>query len=594
MTKGESYNNLMPQQEPTIAGAPGKSESQARARAEAEKYATENLTKKGRPTARPRAAGQTSAPLSIPAPGQALTKSASPNGRPAVAGKSLAILGETKGRRPTRISVEEVAQTPVVVDIDDRLDRIGLKGYLRLVRIFATFVLFLARVYLDTRGWFNFHKRTQTELRLQEGTILRDRLLALGPTFIKIGQTLATRADIMPVEYIQQLTTLQDEVPAFAWETAQGIIEAELELRIGAVFESIDQIPIAAASLGQVHRAKLITGESVVIKVQRPNLREQISFDISVLRRVARFLSRFPNLVRGVDWQGALGEFRATIFEEMDYQQEAQNAEVFRKNFLKWPDVYVPRIHHELSTERVIIMEYIPGLKVTNVDELRQAGRNPSEIVRLLARTYLKQLLEDGFFHADPHPGNLRVMPDGRLAFFDFGMVGRLNMELQSKLINAFFHTMERDAHGLVEDMVRLGFIDLTSDEEARFKPIIEGLMDRYLSMRIQQVKFKELVFDLAHVIYEFPFHIPASFTYIIRAMMTLEGIGTLVDPTFNFFEVARPYAKRFMFKREGRYLRTLIVDSLIKGEGGKIEWGKVWKLGKMLFRYYVQGEYKL
>jgi len=246
MTKGESYNNLMPQQEPTIAGAPGKSESQARARAEAEKYATENLTKKGRPTARPRAAGQTSAPLSIPAPGQALTKSASPNGRPAVAGKSLAILGETKGRRPSRISVEEVAQTPVVVDIDDRLDRIGLKGYLRLVRIFATFVLFLARVYLDTRGWFNFHKRTQTELRLQEGTILRDRLLALGPTFIKIGQTLATRADIMPVEYIQQLTTLQDEVPAFAWETAQGIIEAELELRMkpSVVFLSVLRFPL--------------------------------------------------------------------------------------------------------------------------------------------------------------------------------------------------------------------------------------------------------------------------------------------------------------------------------------------------------------
>jgi predicted unusual protein kinase regulating ubiquinone biosynthesis (AarF/ABC1/UbiB family) len=185
-------------------------------------------------------------------------------------------------------------------------------------------------------------------------------------------------------------------------------------------------------------------------------------------------------------------------------------------------------------------------------------------------------------------------MKDGRLAFFDFGMVGRLSMELQSKLINAFFHIVERDVHGLVEDMVRLGFIELSPDEEKRFKPVIEALFDRYLSLRLGDVKFKELIFDLAHVIYEFPFRIPANFTYIVRAIMTLEGIGTLVDPGFNFFEVARPYAKRFMFRREGRYLRQLIVNQLIRGESGNIEWGKVWKLAKMAFRYYVRGENKL
>ncbi|HEY6329797.1 MAG TPA: AarF/UbiB family protein, partial [Blastocatellia bacterium] len=473
-------------------------------------------------------------------------------------------------------------------------EHIGIAGYLRLLRIFETFILFGARVYVNSRGWLNFHKLTQTEMRHKEGALLRAKLLLLGPTFIKIGQTLATRADIMPVEYIQELQSLQDEVPAFPWEIARTTIEQGLNHPLETVFENVDPVPLAAASLGQVHRANLITGESVVIKVQRPNLHEQIAFDISVLRRVARFLTRFPNLVRGVDWQGSLGEFQSTIFEEMDYHKEAQNAEVFRKNFEKWKEVYVPRIHHELSSPYVIVMEYIRGFKVTDVDELRAAGIDPSAVVRLLARTYLKQLLEDGVFHADPHPGNLRVMPDRRLAFFDFGMVGRLDMELQSKLINAFFHTMERDVHGLVEDMVRLGFIELTPEEEARFKPIIEGLMDRYLSIKLKNVQFKELVFDLAHVIYEFPFHIPASFTYIIRAMMTLEGIGTLVDPDFNFFEVAKPYAKRFMFKREGRYLRNLIVDSLIKGEGGKIEWDKVWKLGKMMFRYYVRGEYKL
>jgi predicted unusual protein kinase regulating ubiquinone biosynthesis (AarF/ABC1/UbiB family) len=278
----------------------------------------------------------------------------------------------------------------------------------------------------------------------------------------------------------------------------------------------------------------------------------------------------------------------------MDYSAEVRNAEVFRHNFEKWPNVYVPRIYNVFSSRRVIVMEFIDGLKVTDVDALRAAGRNPHEIVKLLAQTYLKQLLEDGFFHADPHPGNLRVMPDGRLAFFDFGMVGRLPVELQSQLINAFFHIVERDVPGLVEDMVRLGFIELSPDEEARFKPVIEALFDRYLSLKLRDVNFKELLFDLAHVIYEFPFRIPASFTYIVRAVMTLEGIGTQVDPNFNFFEVARPYAKRFMFMREGRYLRSMLVNQLIRGEEGNIEWGKVWKLAKMAFKYYVRGENKL
>ncbi len=336
------------------------------------------------------------------------------------------------------------------------------------------------------------------------------------------------------------------------------------------------------------------TGEVVAVKVQRPNIAEQIDLDIRVLRRVARILERYPNLIRGVDWQGTLDEFHATISEEMDYEQEARNAEMFRKNFVEWREIYVPQIYHGFSTRHLIVMEFISGLKVIEMEELRAAGQNPHEIVTLLAKTYLKQLLEDGFFHADPHPGNLRVMADGRLAFFDFGMVGRLSMELQSKLINAFFHIVERDVHGLVEDMVRLGFIELSPNEEQRFKPVIEALFDRYLSLRLGDVKFKELIFDLAHVIYEFPFRIPANFTYIVRAIMTLEGIGTFVDPNFNFFEVARPYAKRFMFKREGRYLRQLIVNQLIRGESGNIEWGKVWKLAKMAFRYYVRGENKL
>ncbi|MFY9554975.1 MAG: AarF/ABC1/UbiB kinase family protein, partial [Blastocatellia bacterium] len=416
----------------------------------------------------------------------------------------------------------------------------------------------------------------------------------LGPTFIKTGQSLATRADLLPVEYIQELAKLQDEVPPFTTSEARAIIETELRGRVEEIFDDFEDTPIAAASLGQVHRAKLKTGQFVAIKVQRPNIHDRIEFDIAVLRRIARRLERYPNLMRGVDWQGTLDAFHSTINEEMDYEQEARNAETFRKNFAKWKEVYVPQIYVVFCTKRLIVMEFIDGLKVTDSEQLTGAGHDPHEVVKLLARTYLKQLLEDGFFHADPHPGNLRVMADGRIAFFDFGMVGRLDMKLQSNLINAFFHVVERDVHGLVDDMVRLGFIELSHEDETRFKPIIEGLFNRYLGLRLGDVNFKELMFDMAHVIYEFPFKIPASFTYIVRAVMTLEGIGTQVDPDFRFFEIARPYAKRFMFMREGRYLRGLIVDRVIRGESGEIEWGKVWKLAKMAFKYYVRGENKL
>jgi len=475
----------------------------------------------------------------------------------------------------------------------ESLPHIGLRGYVRLARVMTSFLLFMLRVFINTRGW-RIKKSPQVELRHQEGALLREKLIRLGPTFIKTAQSLATRADLLPVEYIQELAKLQDEVPPFPTEQARTIIETELHSKIEDIFEAFEDEPVAAASLGQVHRARLRTGQVVAIKVQRPHIEAQIEFDISVLRRIARMLERYPNLVRGVDWQGTLDAFHTTIHEEMDFVQETRNAEVFRENFARWKEVYVPQIYQVFSTKRLIVMEFIDGLKVTDSEQLTAAGQDPHEVVKLLARTYLKQLLEDGFFHADPHPGNLRVMADGRLAFFDFGMVGRLDMKLQSNLINAFFHVVERDVHGLVDDMVRLGFIELSAEDEARFKPIIEGLFNRYLGLRLGDVNFKELMFDMAHVIYEFPFKIPASFTYIVRAVMTLEGIGTQVDPDFRFFEIARPYAKRFMFMREGRYLRSLIVDRVIRGESGEIEWAKVWKLAKMAFKYYVRGENKL
>jgi predicted unusual protein kinase regulating ubiquinone biosynthesis (AarF/ABC1/UbiB family) len=251
----------------------------------------------------------------------------------------------------------------------------------------------------------------------------------------------------------------------------------------------------------------------------------------------------------------------------------------------------VPKIYWSHTSRRVLTLEYIHGTKVIDVEGLRARRLSAVKVNRLLVRTYLKQLLEDGFFHADPHPGNLLVMDSGHLAFFDFGMVGRITPRLQSQMIDAFFHVVARDVHGLGQDIINLNFLKPGVDPET-VRPVVEKLFKVYLNLKLGEVKFKELTYDLAEVIYEYPFRLPANFTYIMRALMTLEGIGIVTDPEFSFFETARPYAKEFMLRREGRVFGKLIFDKLTGRENGngRIEWSRVWKLTKMAAQMYLQG----
>jgi predicted unusual protein kinase regulating ubiquinone biosynthesis (AarF/ABC1/UbiB family) len=286
-----------------------------------------------------------------------------------------------------------------------------------------------------------------------------------------------------------------------------------------------------------------------------------------------------------------LREFQLTVFEEMDYAREGRNADRFRESFRSWRVIKVPKIHWTHTTSRVLTMDFIRGTKVTDLESLRARKISPVKVNRLLVRTYLKQLLEDGFFHADPHPGNLLVMDSGHLAFFDFGMVGRITPRLQSQMIDAFFHVVGRDVQGLGQDILNLNFLKPGVDPES-VRPVVEGLFKHYLNLRLGEVNFKELTYDLAEVMYEYPFRLPANFTYIMRALMTLEGIGIVTDPGFSFFETAKPYAKEFMLRREGKQFRNLIFDKLTGRENGatRIEWTKVWKLTKMAASMYLQG----
>jgi len=456
-----------------------------------------------------------------------------------------------------------------------RLSVYGEKLYGIRLWFLQTFMKLVRRVIIGA-------ERNRERNQEKQAVWLKKKLIELGPTFIKIGQAMGTRADLLPLPFVTELGSLVDQVPPFPNEIAFARIEHELGKKINEVYSEFELDPVAAASLGQVYRARLHSGEEVAVKVQRPNLEAIIKGDVAILKRVARFAERYPQLNENADWAGMLREFDVTIHEEMDYAAEGHNAERFRDNFKNWTNVYVPKIFWNATTSRVLTMEFIHGTKVIDLDEQKRLGVAPEKVNRLLIKTYLKQLLEDGFFHADPHPGNLLVMPDGRLAFFDFGMVGRITAELQAKMIDAFFHVVGKDPHGIAQDLIDLDFLKPGTNPNV-VRPVVEKMFEFHLNLKLKDVNFKELTYDLADVMYDYPFRLPSNFTYIMRALMTLEGIGIITDPEFNFFETAKPFAKEFMLRREGKDFRKMFVNKLMgRDPDGKIDWNRTWKLAKM------------
>jgi predicted unusual protein kinase regulating ubiquinone biosynthesis (AarF/ABC1/UbiB family) len=453
-----------------------------------------------------------------------------------------------------------------------------------------------ARARLAARGWARPSREPETDRLRRHGARLRERLLRLGPTFIKTGQMLATRADLLPVEFLRELAVLHDQVPPFPDREAFAIIEESTGRPLAASFAEISDGPVAAASLGQVYRARLRkTGEIVAVKVRRPALARRVALDMRVMERLARWAEalerrsdRFSWLkwMRG-DWVASVHEFERVLSEEMDYRHEAESAARFTRNFASWDSVHVPAIHHEFTAERLLVMEFIEGVKVTDLEGLRAAGHNARALNERLYRTYFKQLFEDGFFHADPHPGNLLVMADGRLAFFDFGMSGVVDDELRGKIVAAFFHLLERDIAGIVDDLFALGFLPPGADVTGLHDVVAEAFARR-LEVKLKDVRFNELVYDLAPVVYEYPFTTPARFTFLIRALMTLEGISVVMNPDFNFFEVAGPYARDFLFRRGAASLRGQVLESLRDARSGRFDWGRAWRLAKSAYSLYA------
>ena len=433
--------------------------------------------------------------------------------------------------------------------INYRWSRDNYSELARTIDIWRTVLIFSWMIWSDGKKWSYIGGKTEAKVkkRTRKRAIwLRESMLQLGPTFIKVGQLLSTRADILPTESVEELSKLQDEVPAFTAARAKQIIESELGKPIDQMFGYFDPIPLAAASLGQVHKAQLHTGEEIVVKDQRPGLLKLFAIDLGILKRIAQYFQNHPKHGRGRDWVGIYNECQKILYQEADYLNEGRNADTFRRNFRGDRRIMVPRVYWRYASRRVLTLEYMPGIKVSNYDALEAAGLDRKVIARIGAESYLEQLLNHGFFHADPHPGNLAVTGNGELIFYDFGMMGQIQSITREKLLKTFFAIAQKDGEAVINSLVELGALEVTGDT-GPLRRSVQYMLDNFMGKSMEKQSVAAISDDLYDIAYDQPFRFPATFTFVMRALSTLEGLGKGLDPNFNFMEVAQPYATNLM-----------------------------------------------
>ncbi|MEH2143363.1 ABC1 kinase family protein [Nostoc sp.] len=424
----------------------------------------------------------------------------------------------------------------------------------RFVDIWSFVLTLLFKLWLYNKSWSypgGVTEAKQAARRKTQAVWIRNTLLDLGPTFIKVGQLFSTRADIFPGEYVEELAKLQDKVPAFSYEQVEATIEKELGKKIPELFHNFEPIPLAAASLGQVHKAVLHTGESVVVKVQRPGLKKLFEIDLQILKGITRYFQNHPKWGRGRDWLGIYEECCRILWEEIDYLNEGRNADTFRRNFRGYDWVNVPRIYWRYATSRVLTLEYLPGIKISQYEALEAAGLDRKAIARQGAQAYLLQLLNSGFFHADPHPGNIAISASGALIFYDFGMMGRIKSNIRQGLMETLFGIAQKDGDRVVQSLIDLGAIAPT-DDMGPVRRSVQYMLDHFMDKPFENQSVAAISDDLYEIAYNQPFRFPATFTFVMRAFSTLEGVGKGLDPEFNFMEVAKPYAMQLMTDMNG------------------------------------------
>lgn len=404
----------------------------------------------------------------------------------------------------------------------------------RQLQLAVPITSFVSRVVLDVQLG---REQQNRQVRAEQFMSI---VSSLGPAIIKGGQAVASRPDLLPKEYLDELQKLQDRVPPFPNDIAFALMEEELGEKLDEVFESIDPVPVAAASIGQVYSAYLkSTGEKVAVKVQRPDCEQIIALDIYILRNLSATINRLVKLTgRDIDLQKIIEEFGKLIYEEIDYLSEARNAERFLELYGDLPGVEVPRVVWRYTKRRVITMEWMDGVRLTS--ETLSQGRS-EQLVRAMVQCSLRQMLENGYFHADTHLGNLLASPNGNLCYLDFGMMSEVEPKQRYGIIEAVVHMVNRDFDALAKLYVRLGFLP----PEINLDPIVEalnGALPDVLGASVGELNFKSVIDKLGSVMFEYPFNLPPYYTAIIRCLGVLEGVAIQVDPNFKILNEAYPY----------------------------------------------------
>ncbi|KAM7492429.1 hypothetical protein LguiA_035350 [Lonicera macranthoides] len=433
-----------------------------------------------------------------------------------------------------------------------------------------SFVLSLRmRVLLDNAKWAylgGFTEEKQINRRRKTASWLRERVLQLGPTFIKLGQLSSTRSDLFPREFVDELAKLQDRVPAFSPKKARDFIKKELGAPVDILFKVFEDRPIAAASLGQVHRAILHNGEKVVVKIQRPGLKKLFDIDLRNLKLVAEYFQKsetFGGPTR--DWLGIYEECAKILYEEIDYINEGKNADRFRRDFrnVKW--VRVPQVFWDYTASKVLTLEYVPGIKINRLDMLDERGYSRSLISSRAIEAYLIQILRTGFFHADPHPGNLAIDVGESIIYYDFGMMGEIKSFTRERLLDLFYAVYEKDAKKVMRSLIDLEALQPTGDMSS-VRRSVQFFLDNLLSQTPDQEQTLAAIGeDLFAIATDQPFRFPSTFTFVIRAFSTLEGIGYMLDPDFSFVKIAAPYAQELLDIKQKQRSGTHLVQEIRK-----------------------------
>lgn len=406
-------------------------------------------------------------------------------------------------------------------------------------------------------------KRREKIEKLTRAERIRMALEELGPTFIKLGQILSTRPDLIPLEYIEELSRLQDNVPPFPFEDVREIFKSETGKFPEEVFRHFEKVPLAAASIGQVHRAQLRDGQEVVVKVQRPGIKRIVEVDLEIMLHLAGLMERHLEELEGYRPSRIVEEFAHSLAKEINYNIEASHVEHFARQFAGDETICVPKVFREIITERILTMEYIDGIKISDLDLLRQKGFDLKEIAKRGSDLIMKQVFVYGFFHADPHPGNVFVLPDNVICYLDFGMMGRITYEDKEDFANLVMQLVQKDEKKLVRALLKLTYYDEEPDMNKLERDLVE-FVDRHLYRPLKELEIGTLLQQIFEILARHGLYLKSDLFLMMKALSTVEGVGMVLDPDYQIIEHAEPFVRRFQWGRFNP--KKIAVDAIESG----------------------------